>query len=163
MSLQRWKTLLAATLVFAFAGAAAAQTATPQAAAQPPRAGGAEAGSKLPTPATVVADAPNARLAALIRRDLTIVRNKNVTSVSRIATGIYCILPAPAAGIVINKQIVILTPEYYFSQLNEIKVQYAAGGSGCPSNTIAVYTLASPNRNGVYVFSNAVSFEIIVP
>lgn len=158
---RRCKTLLLAAIVCTFAGAATAQT--PQAAPQPPRSGNGSAGASLPVMPAVAADAPNARLAALVRRDVTLLRNKGVSSVTRIAVGVYCILPTAATGIVPNTAIVTLTPEYYYSLLNEIKVQWAATGSGCGSNSIGVYTLADPYRNGIYVFSNAVSFSVVVP
>ena len=111
----------------------------------------------------VVADAPNARLAALIRRDLVVQRNKNVANVRRIATGVYCIRPSAAAGINPTTNIVVLTPEYYFSLYNEVKVQWASRSNGCASTEIGVYTMADVNLNSVYTFSNAVSFSILVP
>jgi len=153
-----------------FANAAMAQSPqtsqTPQAtqaAPQPPRAGNGQADAKLPAQAAVVADAPNARLAALVRRDAKLVRNKGVAALQRIAVGVYCITPAASTGIVPNTALVMLTPEYYYSLLNEIKVQWASAGSGCGANRIGVYTLADPYATGVYRFSNAVSFSIVVP
>jgi hypothetical protein len=44
-----------------------------------------------------------------------------------------------------------------------VKVQWASRGSGCNSTEIGVYTMADVNLDGVYTFSNAVSFSIIVP
>ena len=49
------------------------------------------------------------------------------------------------------------------SGLNEIMVQWGTKGSGCSADRIAVYTLADINANGIYSFSNAVSFSIYVP
>ncbi len=57
----------------------------------------------------------------------------------------------------------VLTPEYFYSLYNEVKVQWASRGSGCNSNEIGVYTMADVNLDGIYTFSNAVSFSIIVP
>jgi hypothetical protein len=111
----------------------------------------------------VAADAPNARMAGLIRRDLKIVRNKNISDVNRKGAGIYCILPKAASGIDPDTAVVILTPEYYYSTLNEIKVQWASKGSGCPANRIGVYTLSDRNGDGIYKFTNDVSFSILVP
>lgn len=165
MSQRHWKTLLFTATLCVFAGAAAAQTPQTSQAPQtePPRAANEQGASRLAVAPLIVADAPNARLAALVRRDVVLLRNKGVSSVTRIATGVYCILPTAASGIVATTAIVTLTPEYYYSLLNEIKVQWAATGSGCGGKRIAVYTFADPNRNGIYVLSNAVSFSIVVP
>ena len=57
----------------------------------------------------------------------------------------------------------VLTPEYFYSLYNEVKVQWASRGSGCNSTEIGVYTMADANLDGIYTFSNAVSFSIIVP
>lgn len=162
MSYRRWKTALIAAALSAFAAAAAAQTASaPGEGPQRPRE--SQAGAPRTAGAAIVADAPNARLAALIRAGGAIVRNKGVSSVTRIDLGVYCILPTAATGIVPNTALVTLTPEYAYSQYNEILVQWAAAGSGCGSNRIGVYTLADPNHDGFYSFSNAVGFSIVVP
>ena len=169
MTARRYNKLVLAAAFSLFAHAAMAQAPqtaqTPQAqeAAQPARAGNGP-DAKLPVqPGAVVADAPNARLAALVRRDVVLVRNKGVASVHRIATGVYCISPKGSTGIVPSTAIVMLTPEYYYSALNEIKVQWASAGSNCGSNRIAVYTFADVYANGVYRLSNLVSFSIVVP
>lgn len=140
------------------AGAATAETAKNQ-----PRDKAVGAASAAPA---AVAVAPNARLAALIRPSATgtiIVRNKGVASVSRIATGVYCIRPTNATGIDTETSIVTLTPEFFFSALNEVKVQWATSGSGCGRVRIGVYTLADVNADGIYGFSNDVAFSIVVP
>lgn len=132
------------------------------AAEDPPRA--AQNGTeKMEIRPMVAADAPNARMAGLIRRDLKILRNKNISDVNRKGAGIYCILPKAASGIDPDTAVVVLTPEYYYSTLNEIKVQWASKGSGCPASRIAVYTLSDRNGNGIYSFTNDVSFSILVP
>ena len=122
-----------------------------------------EIGKEAATNPEVVADAPNARLAALILRDLRIQRDNNVDDVRRIHVGVYCIRPGAASGIDPTTNIVVLTPEYYFSLYNEMKVQWASRGNGCNANEIGVYTMADANLDGVYTFSNAVSFSIVVP
>jgi hypothetical protein len=169
MMRRQLRALILGALVVGLGGAvAAAQEAQPSAkqnaqpSSNPPRSGGAANAAMGPAPA-VVADAPNARLAALIRRDLVILRNKNVAKVTRPSPGIYCILPKASAGITPSTAIVQLTPEYFYSLQNEIKVQWAAAGSGCPANTIAVYTLRDPSKTGLYVVTNGVSFSILVP
>lgn len=118
--------------------------------------------SAAPAP-EVVAQAPNARLAALIRRDLVIQRNKNVANVRRIDVGVYCVRPTAASGITPSNSIVMLTPEYFYSLYNEVKVQWASTQSGCTANEIGVYTFADVNFTAEYTFSNAVSFSIYVP
>jgi hypothetical protein len=110
-----------------------------------------------------VAAAPNARLAALIQSGGTVIREKGVLSVTHPKTGIYCIKPDASTGIVPNNSIVIVSPEFFYSKLNEIKVQWAAKGSPCGNDRLAVYTLADLNVDGVYTFSNAVGFSIYVP
>lgn len=159
MSYRRSKTVLLAASLCAFALAAAAQTADVN--KQRPRESANSA--RAPAPSTVNADAPNARLAALIRYDAALIRTKGVAAVQRIDVGVYCITPTAASGIVPSRAVVNLTPEYYYSQLNEIKVQWASAGSGCGNNRIAVYTLADTNADGIYAFSNRVGFSIVVP
>ncbi len=127
------------------------------------RASVSEMGREAATNPEIVADAPNARLAALILRDLRIQRRKNVDNVRRIDIGVYCIRPSAASGINPTTNIVVLTPEYFFSLYNEIKVEWASRRSGCSANEIGVYTFADTNLDGVYTFSNAVSFSILVP
>ena len=127
------------------------------------RAAVSEMGKEAATNPEIVADAPNARLAALILRDLRIQRRKNVDNVRRIDVGVYCIRPSAASGINPTTNIVVLTPEYFFSLYNEIKVEWASRRSGCSANEIGVYTMADANLDGVYTFSNAVSFSILVP
>ena len=122
----------------------------------------AESEATAPAP-EIAADAPNARLAALIRRDLLVQRNKGVAGVRRIAVGVYCIRPAAGTGINPATAIVTLTPEYFYSLYNEITVQWASRNSGCATNEIGVYTFADVNLDAIYTFSNAVSFSIIVP
>ena len=145
-------------VVSAFAQERAERRADPK-----PRATQNEIGKEAATNPEVVAVAPNSRLAALILRDVTIQRNFNVAGVRRPQVGVYCIRPTGPAGIDPRTNIVVLTPEYFYSLYNEVKVQWASRGSGCNSNEIGVYTMADVNLNGVYTFSNAVSFSIVVP
>jgi hypothetical protein len=146
------------SVVSAFAQERADRRSDPQ-----PRATQSELGKEAGSNPEIAADAPNARLAALILRDLTIQRDKNVASVRRPEAGVYCIRPTAAAAIDPRTAIVVLTPEYFFSLYNEIKVQWGSRRSGCNSAEIAVYTMADANLDGIYTFSNAVSFSIVVP
>ena len=146
------------SIVSAFAQERADRRADPQ-----PRATQSEIGKEAASNPEVVAVAPNSRLAALILRDLTIQRDFNVDNVRRLSVGVYCIRPAAATGIDPRTAIVVLTPEYFYSLYNEVKVQWASRGSGCNSTEIGVYTMADANLDGVYTFSNAVSFSIVVP
>jgi len=111
----------------------------------------------------IAAVAPNARLAGLIRRDVSILRNKNIESVSRIATGVYCIKPTAGSGVKPNNSIVVATVDFYNSRFNESTVQWASQGSGCGNGRIGVYTLADENLDGVYTRSNTVGFSIYIP
>jgi hypothetical protein len=124
----------------------------------------ARAGQSEAAPEAIVADAPGVRLAGLIRApNLVALRNKNIANVRRIAAGVYCIRPSAASGINPATAIVTLTVEYFYSLYNESTVQWASRDSGCNANEIGVYTFADVNLDGVYTFSNSVSFSIIVP
>lgn len=107
--------------------------------------------------------APNARLAALIDAGGAPIRTKGVASVTRIAVGVYCIQPRPDSGISVANAIIVASPDYFYSELNEITVQWASRSSGCPSGRLGVYTFADADRNGTYTFSDQVAFSIIVP
>ena len=111
----------------------------------------------------IAADAPFARVAALVRPNLVLARNKGVASVRRIDRGVYCIRPNAASGVDPATAVVTVTPEYFFSLYNEVTVQWASRQNGCATNEIGVYTFADDNLNGIYSFSNAVGFSIIVP
>jgi hypothetical protein len=107
--------------------------------------------------------APNARLAALIDAGGRPVRTKGVQSVERIDTGVFCIRPTDGSGINVNTMIALVSPEYYYSQLNEVTVQWASTQSGCGAGRFGVYTFQDSDRDGHYVFSNRVGFSVIVP
>ena len=136
------------------AGSAMAQTNQ-----DPPRATSSEAA----TP-RIPAVAPNARMAALVQSGGTLIREFNVAGISRPRTGIYCIRPTVASGVNPRNAIVVVSPEFFYSDLNEVKVQWASRGSPCRADDqIAVYTLADLNADGIYSFSNDVGFSIYVP
>src|SRR5688572_24198034 len=94
-------------VVSAFAQERADRRADPK-----PRATESEIGKEATNP-EVATDAPNARLAALILRDLRIPRNKGVNRVRRPAVGVYCIRPTAGAAINPATIVVNLTPEYF--------------------------------------------------
>jgi len=115
-------------------------------------------------PKAVAADAPNARMVALVRApDGVLVAGKGVHSVQRIATGVYCIRPTNATGINPLNALAVVSVEYYYSLFNEVQVQWARRQNGCGNKRIGVYTLADPNLTGRYTFSNAVGFVVYVP
>ena len=145
------------SVVSAFSQERADRRADPQ-----PRATQSEIGKEATNP-EIAADAPNARLAALILRDGRVPRNKGVNRVRRPDVGVYCIRPTVASGINPATNIVMLTPEYFFSLYNEVKVQWASRRNSCNADEIGVYTMADVNLDGIYTFSNAVSFSIVVP
>jgi hypothetical protein len=145
------------SVVSAFAQDRADRRADPQ-----PRATQSEIGKEATNP-EIAADAPFARLAALILRDGRVPRNKGVNRVRRPEIGVYCIRPTAASGIDPTTNIVMLTPEYFFSLYNEVKVQWASRRNSCNADEIGVYTMADVNLDGIYTFSNAVSFSIVVP
>ena len=112
----------------------------------------------------VGADAPNARMVALVRApDAVIVMKKGVQSVERIARGVYCIRPEAATGIDPLTAVAVVSIEYFYSLFNEVQVQWARRDSGCGNNRFGVYTLADGDLDAVYDFSNAAGFVIYVP
>jgi hypothetical protein len=111
----------------------------------------------------VAAEAPNARLAVLVQSGGRIIRHKGVHSVTRNRTGEYCIRPSPGTGIEPSTAIVIASVEYFYSELDEVEVQWVSRGHECGGSRIAVYTLADTNGDGIYSFSNLVGFSLIVP
>jgi len=112
----------------------------------------------------ITADAPNARLVALVRApDGVLVASKGVASVQRISRGVYCIRPTNASGINPLTAVAVVSVEYFYSLFSEVKVQWARRQNGCGNNRIGVYTLADPNLTARYTFSNAVGFVVYVP
>jgi hypothetical protein len=113
--------------------------------------------------------APNARLVGLFDAGGAPVRTKAVAAITRIATGVYCIRPIVQANIDVTRIVPSVSVEYFFSNpnlvngFNEMTVQWASRGSGCPGGTIAVYTFADRNLDGHYTFSNEVAFSLVVP
>jgi hypothetical protein len=115
-------------------------------------------------PRAITADAPNARLVALVRApDGVLVAGKGVANVQRIATGVYCIRPTNATGINPQTAVVVASVEYFYSLFNEVQVQWARRQNGCGNNRIGIYTQADRNLDGQYTFSNAVGFVVYVP
>jgi len=159
MTLQRpirfslWTLALGAMLSLAMPAISSAEEAQKDL----PRAKNGAATKALSTPAT----APNARLAALIRPGPNVVRQKGVTGVSNPRTGLYCINPAP--GINPTNSIVIVSAEFHFSDVNEVKVQWYANNNACGADRIAVVTLEDFNADGIYFRSDHVAFSIVVP
>ena len=107
--------------------------------------------------------APNARLAGLFDAGGAPIRTKGVQSIARIGAGVYCIRPTAATSINVNNIVVMVSTEYFYSGLDEIKVQWASRQHGCGAGRIGIYTLADPDRDGVYSFSNLVGFSVLVP
>jgi hypothetical protein len=113
--------------------------------------------------------APNARLVALVDAGGAPVRTKAVAGISRIDVGTYCIRPIAQANIDVTRIVPSVSVEYFFSNpnlvngFNEMTVQWASRGSGCPAGAIGVYTFADRNLDGHYSFSNEVAFSLVVP
>lgn len=148
---------LAGTLMLAFAGTAMAGEVEKTL----PRGGKDDgpAAKGINTPAT----APFARLAAFIRPGGRVVRQVGVQSVTNPEVGVYCIRPTAASGVNPGDSIVMVTPEFRFSAINEVKVQWMSERHGCGANRIAVITLADFDADGFYGFSDDVAFAIYVP
>jgi len=109
------------------------------------------------------ADAPNARMMALVRSGGVVILSKGVESVTRIAAGVYCIRPEAATGIDPQTAIAVVSVEYFYSHFNEVQVQWARRGHTCGNDRFGVYTLGDLNLDGVYTFTNRVGFVIYVP
>jgi len=153
------KSLLFGAMVVLVAGAVAAARDGDR-----PRFKDSEQASSVQPQAAVVADAPNARMVALVRApDGVLVMQKGVQSVTRIARGVYCIQPAAATGINPQTAVAVVSVEYFYSLINEVQVQWARRQNGCGNNRFGVYTLADENLDAVYGFSNAVGFVVYVP
>lgn len=107
--------------------------------------------------------APNARMAGFFAAGGAPRRTKRVQSIQRIDTGVYCIRPQASTNITVSNSMVIVSTEYSTSDLDEVKVQWAASSSGCGNGRFGIYTLADSNRDGIYSFSNLVGFSVLVP
>lgn len=158
----RWlRPILSVTMILLTAGAVAVAQERKN---ERPRFKDAAESQQAIEPRAIVADAPNARLVALVRSpDVVLVAGKGVANVQRIATGVYCIRPTNASGINPQTAVVVVSVEYFYSQLNEVQVQWARRQNGCGNNRIGVYTFADLNLDGQYTFSNRVGFVVYVP
>jgi hypothetical protein len=108
-------------------------------------------------------EAPNARLAALIRPPGVLIMNKGVQDVSHPQKGVYCILPTTGSGIDPATSLAVVSVEFFYSRFNEIMVQWARSGSPCPKSRFAVYTMSDRNLTARYRFTDDVGFVIYVP
>jgi hypothetical protein len=113
------------------------------------------------------ADAPSARLAALIDGTLgpfsnaNVIRSKGVASVTRLGGGLYCIQPSVSLDV---KSIVpAVSVDFSLSEGFGSLAQYRSSGSGCPSGNIAVRTFSEGEQSGRFVPSDKIAFTIIVP
>jgi hypothetical protein len=144
------------------AAAALALSATTASAAETDRARASDQSIRA-TGRAAQAEAPNARLAVLVQSGGNVIRRKGVQSVTRNREGEYCIRPSAGSGIEPSTAIVIASVEYFYSELDEVMVQWVSRGHDCGGGRIAVYTLADTNDDGIFGFSNLVGFSVIVP
>ena len=101
--------------------------------------------------------APDARLAALVAFDGSVVRSKGVASVTHPQTGVFCVQPSFSVNV--DTVIPALTPEWIHSPNASVSVQYQSAPLVCPG-AIAVFTLTD---NGLgWVFADE-AFTIVVP
>ena len=87
--------------------------------------------------------APNARLAGLFDAGGAPIRTKGVQSIQRIDTGVYCIRPIASLGMNVNTIVASVSVEYFYSNLDEVQVQWVATSSGCGAGRIGVYICES--------------------
>ena len=149
---------MAAGLAFACSAASAQQQAPGERESASPNAeravGAASAG--------VDAQAPNARLTALVDSGGRVVRSTNVDYVTNPRPGVYCIRPETRLNL--NRMIAVVSVEFFYSRFSEALVQWRSDpGFFCPDEHIEVYTLGDPNLNGSYVRTDGIAFTILVP
>lgn len=119
-----------------------------------------------PTPSAIGgADAPNARLAALIRvnvnpRSVVVFRSKGVASVTSPVVGLVCI--KPSATFNVNQIVPNVSIDFSNSFVGNNMVEYRSAGVGCPTGNIAVRTFVlDPDVNKRP--DDGVAFTIVVP
>lgn len=120
----------------------------------------------IPAAASVPTNA--ARVTALIQRGGTLIRGKNVASVSHPTTGTYCVRPSSTAHIANTANVTpSATVEWGLSSgANGEMVQYlAANNPACPAGTIEFLTFEQDlsTTNGPFIFSDDVAFVVVVP
>lgn len=114
--------------------------------------------------APVLAQAPNARLAALIDGgstvgSLTVVRQVGVAEVTNPATGVFCVRAAASTGIKPAKVVPIVSTEYTLTTGFDTATQWASGRTSCPSGTVEVRTFDTSTSDAV----NGAAFTIVIP
>src|SRR4051794_1273285 len=67
------------------------------------------------SPVTAAAQAPNARLVALVSYTGKIVQSKGLDSITRIDRGVYCVKPLASAGIDVSSSVATVTPEWSYT------------------------------------------------
>lgn len=110
------------------------------------------------------ADAPSARLAALIRGNIdgsvTVFRSKGIAGVTKPQVGLVCIQPSPALDV--TRIVPVVSIDFSTSFVGNNLVEYRSAGVGCPSGNIAVRTFVlDPNVNKRP--DDGVAFTIVVP
>ena len=109
----------------------------------------------------IAAQAPYARVAALIKNGGTLLRSKRIARVTRVATGRYCI--DPSIEIDVNRAIVVATVDWSHSLPGSDAdlVQWRSTGADCAPGSFEVLTFR--NSSGNFVPSDAVAFSFVVP
>jgi len=107
------------------------------------------------------AQAPNARIAALVVAGGTVRRSKGILGVTHPSAGQYCIDPTNSLFDV-NKAIPVVSVDWSSSSgPNGEMAQWRSSGVGCPLGQIAVLTFEL--AAGIFSLSDNVGFSIIVP
>ena len=108
------------------------------------------------TPQFAKANCGNARVCAFIQQGGGVSRAKNVSKVTNLGSGIYCI--TPKSGIITRSQVTPLTTvEYSSSGGTNLLAMYSESTEGCPSTALTVRTFDSGGDP-----DNNVSFFIVV-
>jgi hypothetical protein len=107
------------------------------------------------------AQAPNARLAVVVRSSGAVLRSKGVRSVSNPAPGIYCIRPSRGAGIRFGKYVPSVSVEWGGSLGDALSAQWHASTRHCASKRIEVHTYNGDD--GSWDPDGDVAFTVVVP
>ena len=114
--------------------------------------------------APIAAEAPNARLAALVSGgasagSFTVRRQVGVAQITNPQAGVYCVKPAAGTGVKPAKAVPIVGTEYANTSGFDSFAMWNSARPSCPTGNIEVDTFDSSAEARV----NPVSFTIVVP
>lgn len=107
------------------------------------------------------AEAPNARLAALIDQAGGVVRSKGVRAIQHPEPGVFCIRPKGSANIDVTRVVPSVTVDWSNSSGDALMAFYRSSGFGCSANRITVLTVRG--EDGTFDVEDGVAFTVVVP